>query len=583
MATADDIKRLAANQQTLQRNFLSLKKAVENISERVSTLEHAEGIAPVRAPVRAEAQQAAPKPAKSVGKESTVSVENLGFKIFGAVGFILILLGLFFLYSYAVEQGWIGIIGRIALGILFSVAVLVIGEVFRHKDYAKFSQLLTGGGLALLYFTFYATYHFEAYRSALHMSYGVNTLLLTIVVIIAIFLSLVNDSKLLAAFAFFLGYLAAILAEVNHVTMIYTIVLSIGMIVVIQRTRWNLALYPVIASWLIYLLYFIDLNPLSGDPAQAIPGSVGAAWMYLVIVSVLYGTLTFLLDAEKTVQSSITSLLTSLCLFGFGFALVDYWWHGARALFALFMAVVYLGLAVLANAQGKKFLFNLLLVTCIVFLSIAPPIQLDLQWITVAWAVEGLLLLMLGLKMRSTTLRVLSYVVLGIAAIRSLFMDNFLDVGSRTFSTVVMVVATYVAAHLLVANRDELTPGEKAASTIFGIVGTIVLTVGLAVETLDPNGIFKGLSRDSLQVILSVAWALESIVLIVFGFVGKSRSLRIMGVILFIITILKILVIDLGELQMLARTVVTIVVGIIALSGAFAYIRNKDRIKQMLE
>ncbi|MBE0524360.1 MAG: DUF2339 domain-containing protein [Methanosarcinales archaeon] len=114
---------------------------------------------------------------KEVSKETSRPSENLGFKIFGSIGFIFILLGLFYLYRYAVEQGWIGILERVVLGIIFSLAVLIAGEVFRRKEYLRFSHLITGGGIALLYFTIYSTYHFKEFREALDMSLGMNTVL----------------------------------------------------------------------------------------------------------------------------------------------------------------------------------------------------------------------------------------------------------------------------------------------------------------------------------------------------------------------------------------------------------------------
>jgi hypothetical protein len=97
------------------------------------------------------------------------------------------------------------------------------------------------------------------------------------------------------------------------------------------------------------------------------------------------------------------------------------------------------------------------------------------------------------------------------------------------------------------------------------------------------NGLLAALPGDSRQVLLSVVWAIEAVVLIVIGFAGKSSSLRDIGVLLFSITIIKILIFDLSFLDTIYRTIVTIIVGLIALGASFAYVKNIERIQGFLE
>ena len=90
-------------------------------------------------------------------------------------------------------------------------------------------------------------------------------------------------------------------------------------------------------------------------------------------------------------------------------------------------------------------------------------------------------------------------------------------------------------------------------------------------------------SGDVRIVILSVVWAVEAVVLIVVGFVNRSSSLRYLGVLLFGITVMKILIIDLSFIETIYRTIVTIIVGLIALGASFAYVKNKERIEELLK
>ncbi|KGK98896.1 hypothetical protein LI82_06295 [Methanococcoides methylutens] len=560
---------------TTQDNFLYLSKRIEKLEERVAFLEgkrYAQEpevtVAPVAEEVAAEASRETYKP-----------TENLGFKIFGAVGFVLLMLGMFYLYSYAVDQGWIGILERVALGVAFSLAVLVTGEVFRRKDYERFSQLITGGGIALLYFTMYATYHFQAYREALSMSLGMNTALLFLVMLFAVFLALRQNSVILTSFAFFLGYLAAFLTGGSHQMMISTIILSVGLVMILWKKNWGIGIYPLIASYLLYSIFFVDSNILRGTVVSPIVYySIG----YLICFFALFNILSIILeDKENYTQNIISMVINAFATFGFGLAVVWHYWYSFRGIFVVLLAAVYLGLAYFTKKRELKNLSRAFFVFCITFLSIAVYVQLEDFWIALTWAIEGFLLVYMGVKLGNLDLRYMGYIVLAAAAIRSLLWDSTgLLFGERTISMLSITLALYGAAYLV--SHLKLEDEEQLVRELMGIAATVILTITLAIEITDSTGLFAAFSENARQVLLSVVWATESVILIVVGFLGRSSSLRTTGVVLFGITVVKILIIDLSNLEMIYRIVVTIIVGLIALSASFAYVKNKERIQEFL-
>jgi uncharacterized membrane protein len=73
----------------------------------------------------------------------------------GRVGVVLLVLGLTFLYRYAVDRGWITPWLRVAFGLNLGVALIVLGLYWRRIRPA-YSQVLLGGGLAVLYLTGWA-------------------------------------------------------------------------------------------------------------------------------------------------------------------------------------------------------------------------------------------------------------------------------------------------------------------------------------------------------------------------------------------------------------------------------------------
>jgi len=84
---------------------------------------------------------------------------KFGSKVFTAIGIIAIILAVGFFLSYAFENNLINIYGRIILGVIAGLILLLIGEITR-SHYPKYGQALTGGGLGVLYLSFYAAFSF---------------------------------------------------------------------------------------------------------------------------------------------------------------------------------------------------------------------------------------------------------------------------------------------------------------------------------------------------------------------------------------------------------------------------------------
>ncbi len=565
-----------------EQRFQYLDNKISELDKRIAILEGKESATEQKEAYEKTSKQTPIDVSTEASKETSLSSENLGFKIFGTVGFIFLLLGLFYFYRYAVEQGWIGVLERVVLGIIFSLAVLVVGEVFRRKEYPRFSQLITGGGIALLYFTIYSTYHFREFREALDMSLGANSVLLFIVMAFAVFLALRLNSLILTSFAFFLGYLAAFLTGEAHQMMISTLILSAGLTVILWKKNWRIGIYPVIVSYFLYTIFFLDSGVIFVSNT-VITSIVYYAIGYLVCFFIIFTILSIILkDEENNTQNAVISLINAFAAFVFGLSIVWHYWHPARGVFVIFMSAVYLGLTYYVGQRDLKNMFRVFFVLCIMFLTIAVPVQLEKSWVAFAWAIEGILLVHAGVRIENWNIRRLGYIVLGLAALWSLLSDiHGLPFWERATSMVAVILALYGVPYLI--SRAKLVDYEKNLPILFNIAGTFLLTISLATEILDSEGLLAALPSDVRQVILSVVWAIEAVVLIVIGFVNRSSSLRNIGLLLFGITVIKILIVDLSDLETIYRTVVTIIVGLIALGASFAYVKNKERIQGFLK
>jgi uncharacterized membrane protein len=194
--------------------------------------------------------------------------------------------------------------------------------------------------------------------------------------------------------------------------------------------------------------------------------------------------------------------------------------------------------------------------------------------LSVLWALEGLTLLWASQKVSNETLRIASYCVLAGTALLSVQVFSFFGAyPARTIGSLASVLALFAAAKLIDAQPRSF---EESARIFLRLGGYAMLVLVLARELTDAAGLFSFATETVRQVSLSLAWAIEAIVLVLRGFRERLALLRGAGILLFVITILKVLAADLSGLPTLARVVVTIVIGIIALGASFAYVRNKD-------
>ena len=77
---------------------------------------------------------------------------------------------------------------------------------------------------------------------------------------------------------------------------------------------------------------------------------------------------------------------------------------------------------------------------------------------------------------------------------------------------------------------------------------------------------------------LSILWGLYSLLLIGLGIFKKSQVLRIAGIVLFSVTLVKIFFFDLVSLSILSRTILFLALGVLLLLTSYLYQRYKEQL-----
>jgi len=209
-------------------------------------------------------------------------------------------------------------------------------------------------------------------------------------------------------------------------------------------------------------------------------------------------------------------------------------------------------------------------------ITVAIPLQLDREWITIGWALNGLALLALWQRLDHPGLKYLALTVLAAATIRLVANPAVLGYHLRAGMPVLnWLLYTYLvpAAALLgsatLLRRLELerlrswernlypTQTTFAAATC-GLAAIVVVFVWINLAVADMFGTSSHvvLSFDRMparDVTTSIAWAIYALVLLAIGVRRTSTSLRWISLGLMVATLAKVFLHDLGQLEDLYR------------------------------
>ena len=143
-----------------------------------------------------------------------------------------------------------------------------------------------------------------------------------------------------------------------------------------------------------------------------------------------------------------------------------------------------------------------------------------------------------------------------------------------------MIAALYGAKAFCLLNRDAFPPGERGqaasrltlvdanARVLFSILGSFLLTLLLYYEV-----------QGNL---LTIAWAVEGLVILALGFLVRDRTFRLSGLVLLLVCLLKVFLIDLRGVETLYRILSFIVLGAILLVVSFAYTKYREVLKRYI-
>jgi hypothetical protein len=332
--------------------------------------------------------------------------EWVGQKLLQKLGIVVMLLGCLVFLKYSFDNRWIGELGRVALGVLAAIALLVVGE-WKHRLYPAWAQGFTGGGLTLLTLCVWVAHVF--YRRELLAAHGIELAtwfafaLYVAITAVGVLAAVRYRSATIAWFALVGGFLTPhLLAAPDASPLVlasYLLVLSGGLLTLWWWADWKHLAGGAFFFLQLSLFGFVYPAPLEQVPALAqvlIASLAFALFNALPVVAQLRrGRLTTSGDLFLMVLNGLAVFIAVVQALG-GYA--SPW----TFIVCLLLAAVYVVSSALALQRCARdaSLVHANLLAAIGLVALACLHQLTWDWVALAWAPLSAALLLLALRVQ---------------------------------------------------------------------------------------------------------------------------------------------------------------------------------------
>jgi uncharacterized membrane protein len=491
--------------------------------------------------------------------------DELFGKWFPRIGALALVLGSGFGFKYAIDQGWIGPRLRVMVGFLVSSILIGIGDWARKRDWSAYGGAITGGGVALLYLTLWATvgvYDLLPPSVAFVCLVGVSGL--------GCALALRHDSQALAMLAVIGGFINPFVtgagAEMPQGLYLYTLTVDLAVVALSFVRPWRLLeKVAFTASWVVFEVG-------DGRPVVSLVAATG--------IFVMFGALPYLrvlLKREQGVTDFAFAPANGLIYYFAVFVRLNGDLEALRGPFTLGMAGLFLiAYLLIRNRTDDDAVSVASGAMAFGFLTLWSPIQLGVEQMALGWAVQALLLFGVALLTKDATARIGGWFVLIMSSMTHLVFVAIDPVGSINegygrFVFVLIIATLYIAAYV---EGEELW-SDVTDFAIMGASAISILWLSLEVYSyVSHQGSILPNNAD-LQFGLSGVWALYAGGLLIVGILFRARIARLMSLVLFGATLVKMAVHDLWLLDSLQRLIGFVGIGVLLLACSLMYHRFK--------
>ncbi len=476
------------------------------------------------------------------------------------VGAFLLILAFAWFVTYAFANNWIGEVGRITLGILFGTAVLIFGTQRMTKSISQGSIFIVVGSLTTIMTIAAGQFIYEMFPPKVAL------IPILLVSVFVAFVSLNYERSQLAYASLLTALMAPFLINSNTGNslelMLYLLAIVIGTLWVVWRLRAEKITLLALLGVMLYTAVAYDLD-------------IGVALLFsFVFTGIFFVTNVISLIRRYTDWVSpvhvTTALLTGIYLISSIMSSAPEEWVST---YMLFWALVFAyGSFQVFVRTLNRIPFYIYTSVSLILLGTATIVELSGAWLTVVLTLEVLATVILLNKVtkdkNATKLASLLFVVPGLYTFEHMSsyawqvnipMD---DLFALLIFAGSLVLAGLVKIGMFDDTADKQTKSTSSALAIFTVAGIYnVIIIWLILHVL-----FDDMVGTMIAMII---YSIIGLVMYVKGKLEENKILRTIGIVILSCVVIRLIVIDIKEMERAGRIITFLVIGLLFISTAF--------------
>lgn len=350
-------------------------------------------------------------------KEKAIDFEKfVGENLINKIGIAITVIGVAIGAKYSIEHDLISPLTRIILGYLTSIGLLGFGIKLK-KNYLNYSVVLVSGAIAIMYFLTFAAFSFYALIPQT-LAFGSMVVLTGFAVVAAL-----NYNKQVIAHIGLVGaYAIPFLLSTGSgnvlVLLTYISIINVGILIISFREYWKPVYYSAFGlSWVIYLSWV----ELSYHRSEHFATALSFLCIFFLTFYTVFAAYKLVKNEKFDIFDIIVLLANSFLFYGLGYQLLSGDQVGSQllGLFTVLNALIHFGVSVLvyrknlADPNLLRFVSGLVLA----FITMAFPVQLDGNWVTLFWVLEAALLYWIGRSRNEVFYEKISFPLMALAVL----------------------------------------------------------------------------------------------------------------------------------------------------------------------
>ncbi len=509
-------------------------------------------------PVVSARPQAPPKP-----PTDPIDWEHLIARVWLPRIFIVVfLIGVLWGFTAAVNAGFITEPVRCLIGVVVAALMYWQAERQSARKRQALGQVLHGGAIAVLILSL----------SAAHLMYDLipaapSFILYILAIGIGLYTAFRHRSQVLIIIMMTAGYLIPFLVDSQdpniRVLVAYEAIFSIVMLLLSDRFRYRVAMYGA------YLLLHLPLlmTYAFSETEERLIFFLAIVLQHMVLLA-LFSFRAYWKEGHRAVI-----LFTS-------FGLLAAWCGGLYSdhvyLYTLTLSVSALVYGLLTFAlyrRERSYGVHLSIATLAVFLLLID--LLDVGQLSAAMIVQGTIAIILGHALKSFLQQFTGFSILSIGALLTIGWPIEEVWSEPTFAWLVLLAAI-LALYSWIRRLPDDSNYKQLKSALLWIDAALLLIFATQITSVAT----EALGEDLRRLILSAVWLIYAIAFILVGVAAQQRKARLAGVLFLLITLLKVIFVDLPDVSTAVRAVLFLALGGIGVAVSRLFYKSDKKTEQ---